>query len=152
MPLFSLPLFMPCWTRRDGGNITGRFASHWTPLAVNSHEVFATASTGTGCNTWSTLQQQQNFSCSFLMFWWQQKRLCPSCPSPRKSLLQQERWYLICPGSCRKEAAPSRQARKPRIGEQAGWESTGPGQTVRHGWPLRTTCTGNHQATVHLPP
>lgn len=72
------------------------------------------------------------------MFWWQQKRLCPSCPSPRRSSLQPGKVYLIYSGACRKEATLSRPVRKSRIGEQAGWESTGPGQTgVRNGLAIK---------------
>lgn len=90
-----------------------------------------------GCNTLIHIVATAISFLLFLMFWWQQKRLCPSCPSPRVHC-SQERWYLIYSGACRKDATSSRKARKPRIGEQAGWESTGPGQNgVRHGLAIK---------------
>lgn len=78
--------------------------------------------------------------------------LYPSSPSPRKIIHHgQERWYLICSGACRKEETPSRQDGKPRIGEQAGREATGPGQTsVRHS--LITGKNLHRQPTSNTPP
>lgn len=72
------------------------------------------------------------------MFWWLQKNYVLPAHHQERVHCSQERWYLIFSGACRKETTSSRQARKPRIGQQAGWESTGPGQTgVRHGLAIK---------------
>jgi len=80
--------------------------------------------------------------------------LYPSCPSPRKITHRgQKRGDLICSGACGKEETPSRQAGKPRPGEQAGWKGAGPGQIgVRPDLAIRKTLCSNQQAILHLLP
>lgn len=80
-----------------------------------------------GCNTLIHIVATAISFLLFLMFWGQQKRLCPSCPSSRKSSLQPGKvvryllWCLQEGGNFIKKGQKAKNWRAGRMEEHRSW-------------------------------